>query len=235
MAKIATNKNIDDDDAEEEEDDTEEDKEKKSEEKKKDEEGKDDEKKDDKKEKSKYSKFYENFGKNIKLGIIEDSANKSKLAKLVRFYSTKNVNEITSLDEYIKRMKAGQEFIYFISGEDRNILYQSPLIQKLREKEIEVLWLEDPIDEYCAQQLAEYDKKKLKNVAKGDIKVGEDSAAEVQKEKRVKADFKNLIDWWKKVLGSKVESITLSKRLTDTPCVIVSSEYGYSANMERIQ
>ena len=163
--------------------------------------------------------------------------NRSKLAKLLRFFSTKNPKDIISLDEYIKNMKPKQEYIYYIAGEDREVLFKSPLIQKLKEKDIEVLLLDDPIDEFCIQNLSEYEKKKLKNVAKGDLKLWDEDDEDIakKKEKKLKEEFANLTAWWKKILGDKVEKIVISNRLVDTPCIVVSSEHGYSASMERIQ
>lgn len=201
---------------------------------------KDEEKKEEGEKKKpilKYNKFWENFGKNIKLGVIEDVANRSKLAKLVRFYSTKNPKDLISLDQYIENMKPKQEFIYYIAGEDKEVLFKSPLIQKLIQRDIEVLLLDDPIDEFCIQNLAEYEKKKLKNVAKGDLKLWDDEDEDLakRKEKKIQQEFSSLTAWWKKLLGDKVEKIEISKRLTDTPCIVVSSEHGYSASMERIQ
>jgi len=115
-------------------------------------------------------------------------------------------------------------------------LFKSPLIQKLREREIEVLLLDDPIDEFCVQNLSEYEKKKIKNVAKGDLKLwDEDEEVEKKRDKAIQIKFKILVDWWKKLLGSKADKITVSKRLVDTPCIVISSEHGYSASMERIQ
>ncbi len=198
------------------------------------EEEKKEEKKDEKKKNEKYNKFWENFGKNIKLGVIEDAQNKSKLAKLLRFYSTRSPKELISLDDYIQNKKENQENIYFISGEDRDILLKSPLIQSLIQKNIEVLLLDDPIDEFCMQNLAEYEKLKLSNVSKGNLKLGEDSPLERAKFRKLRDAYKPLIDWWKNLLGDKVEKIDLSKRLTDTPCIVVSSEYGHTAHMEKI-
>merc|ERR1712160_125737 len=150
--------------------------------------GKEDDKKDEEKKKSdsKFIKFYESFGKNIKLGVIEDAPNRPKLAKLLRFFSTKNPKELISLEQYVKNMKPKQEMIYFIAGEQKEVLFKSPLIQKLLEKDIEVLLLDDPIDEFCVQNLGEYEKKKLK---------------------AIQNKFKILTDWFKKILGSKVEKI----------------------------
>ena len=242
MIKLAVEKDVDDDDDDEDDDDeegdeeeteeeTEEDKKEEEEEKKEDE-----EKKDDKKKESKYTKFFDNYGKNIKLGVIEDIQNRNKLAKLLRFYSTNNTEEYTSLDDYIKRMKPTQEQIFYIAGEDKETLAKSPLIQRILEKGGEVLLLDDPIDEFCVQNLAEYEKKKLKNVAKGELKLwDDDDETEKKKDKKIKEDFKKLIDWWKKLLEKKVENIEISKRLIETPCIIVSTEHGYSASMERIQ
>jgi heat shock protein beta len=225
LIKMSVEKESDDDD-EEEEDEEEQNKGENKE-----------ESKDKKKTVLKYNTFWESFGKNVKLGVIEDVPNRSRLAKLLRFYSTKNPKDLISLDDYIKNMKPKQEFIYYISGEDRDVLFKSPLIQKLKERDVEVLLLDDPIDEFCTQNLSEYEKKKLKNVAKGDLKLWDEDDEDMQKkkEKKIKEEFSSLVTWWKKILGEKVDKIEISKRLVDTPCIVVSSEHGYSASMERIQ
>jgi len=226
MIKLAVEMEVDEEEEDEEED--EEEKENKEKEEKKDDK--------DKKKDNKFIKFYENFGKNIKLGVIEDVANRNKLAKLLRFYSSKNPKDLFSLDDYIKNMKPKQEYIYYLAGEEREVLFKSPLIQKLKERDVDVLLLDDPIDEFCVQNLSEYEKKKLKNVAKGELKLwDEDEELEKKKEEKIKKEFKVLVDWWKKLLGDKVEKIELSKRLVETSCIIVSTEHGYSASMERIQ
>jgi heat shock protein beta len=201
----------------------------------KEEDKKEEKKKEDKKKENKYLKFYENFGKNIKLGIIEDSSNKSRLAKLLRFYSSRNPKNLISFDEYIKKMKPKQDVIYYLAGEDKDQLRLSPLIQKLIEKDLDVLLLDDPIDEFCVQNLGEYEKKKLKNVAKGDIKFFDDDETEKKRERKIKDSFQPLVEWWKRQLLDKIERVVVSNRLTDTPCIIISSEYGQTANMERIQ
>merc|ERR1712151_262296 len=146
MIKMAVETGSDEDDEDDEDEEDEEDE--------KEEEKKDEEKKKD----SKFIKFYESFGKNIKLGVIEDAPNRPKLAKLLRFYSTKNPKELISLEQYVKNMKPKQELIYFIAGEEKEVLFKSPLIQKLLAREIEVLLLDDPIDEFCVQNLGEYEK-----------------------------------------------------------------------------
>lgn len=226
MLKLAAEKDTDDDDDDDEDSEDDSDEETEKEEEKKDEK---------KKEESKFIKFYESFGKNIKLGVIEDTANRSRLAKLLRFYTLKNPKDLISLDDYISEMKEKQEDIYYLAGEDKEILMSSPLVQKFKEKELNVLLLDDPIDEFCVQNLGEYEKKKLKNIAKGDIKFGDEDDLAKKKEKKLRNEFKVLIDWWKKLLGAKVENIKISKRLSETPCIIVTSEYGYTANMARIQ
>ena len=249
MIKLAVEKEEDedeDDDDEDDEDDEENETEAKNEteetkaenETKSEDDEEDDEKeeKEEKKKDTKFNKFFENYGKNIKLGVIEDIQNRNKLAKLLRFYSTHNIDELTSFDEYVKRMKPKQEQIYFLAGEDKAAVSKSPLIQKILEKGGEVLILDDPIDEFCLQNLGEYEKKKLKNVAKGEFKLWEeDEELQKKKEKKIEKDFKPLIEWWKKLLGPKVENIIVSQRLTDSPCIMVGTEHGYSASMERIQ
>jgi len=133
-------------------------------------------------------------------------------------------------------MKPKQEAIYYLAGEDREVLFKSPFLQKLKERDIEVFLMDDPIDEFVTQNLSEYEKKKLKNVAKGDLKLwDDDEELEKKKEKLIKKDFEILVDWWKKILGSKVDKVEVSNRLIDTPCIISTSEHGYSASMERIQ
>ena len=132
-------------------------------------------------------------------------------------------------------MKPKQDVIYYLAGEEKETLRMSPLIQKLIEKDIDVLLLDDPIDEFCIQNLGEYEKKKLKNVARGDIKFFDDDEKEKSRERKVKEAFQPLIDWWKKRLGNDFDKVVVSNRLVDTPCIVVSSDFGQTANMERIQ
>jgi len=167
--------------------------------------------------------------------VIEDSPNRAKLSGLLRYYTTKNVNDFISLSKYVKRMKPGQQFIYYLAGDSKQAIFESPLLQKLREKEIEVLLLDDPIDEFCTQHIPEYEGKKLKNVAKGDLKLDDEDEDEKKKELKIKEHYKPLLTWWSKLLDKKVERVELSKRLTDNPCIVISSEYGYSAQQEKIQ
>jgi len=182
----------------------------------------------------KYNKFWKHFGKNIKMGIIEDTSNRSKLAKLLRFATTKSGDKVIALDDYIKNMKEGQETIHYIAGESKEILEKSPLLQALKKRDFEVLLLTDPVDEYTMQHLTEYEGKKFQSVTKEGIKFGDESKKDKARDKALQEKYKPLLEWWKTVLGNEVEKVILSKRLTDDPCVIVTGQYGYSANMERI-
>ncbi len=182
----------------------------------------------------KYEKFWQSFGKNIKLGVVEDAPNRNILSKLLRFYSTKSVNKLISLDEYVARKKAKQDVIYYLAGDNKDVLFKSPLLQKLKDHDIEVLLLDDPIDEYCMNSLSEYEKMKVQNAAKGDIKFFADEETEKKKLKKLQDMYKPLTEWWRRHLGKRVEKVEVGTRLTDSPCVVSTSEYGYSANMERI-
>lgn len=180
-----------------------------------------------------FAKFYECFSKNIKYGIHEDSANRKKLGDLLRFHSTKSGEDMVSFKEYVARMKEGQDEIYFISGESRKAVESSPFIETLKKRGLEVLYMTDPIDEYMVQQLKDIDGKKLVNVTKEGLKL-EDSEEEKQKFEEAKKATENLCKVIKDVLGDKVEKVVLSNRLVGSPCVLVTGEYGWSANMERI-
>eukprot|EP00245_Coleochaete_scutata_P004390 TRINITY_DN1689_c0_g1_i1.p1 TRINITY_DN1689_c0_g1~~TRINITY_DN1689_c0_g1_i1.p1 ORF type:complete len:830 (-),score=288.69 TRINITY_DN1689_c0_g1_i1:525-3014(-) len=182
----------------------------------------------------KYAKFWKEFGKAIKLGIVEDSTNRVRLAKLLRFYSSKSEDKFTSLDDYISRMKPGQKQIYYLTGTNQEQLKKSPFLEKLLKKGYEVIFFTDPIDEYLMQNLTEYDEKKFQNASKEDLKIGEKDEDEKKKQKEIKESFKPLTKWWKELLGSDVESVKVSNRLSETPCIVVTSKYGWSANMERI-
>lgn len=184
--------------------------------------------------KDRYKTFWKEFGKNIKLGIIEDSSNREKLAKLSRWYSSHNSTELTSFDQYIGRAKEGQDSIYYLAGESKEIILSHPTIQKLLKKGYEVLLLDDPIDEFTFQNLNEYNKKKLVNVGKGNFKFPEDSEADRKRNKAIKKVFEPLTSWWKKLLTADLDEVRISQRLHEDPCVIVSNENGYSAQMERI-
>jgi len=181
----------------------------------------------------KYNKFYEQFSKNLKLGIHEDSTNRAKLAKLLRYHSTKSGEDLTSLDDYIARMPSEQTDIYYVTGESKKILETSPFIEKLRRKGLEVLYMVDPIDEYAVQQLKEYESKKLVCATKEGLKIAE-SEEEKKTFEELKAATEPLCKLIKEVLDDKVEKVVVSNRLEQAPCVLVTGEFGWSANMERI-
>jgi molecular chaperone HtpG len=180
-----------------------------------------------------YKKFYEAFNKNLKLGIHEDSTNRAKIAKLLRWASTKSGDEMTSLEDYVSRMADDQPGIYYITGESKRSVETSPFLEKLKKKGYEVLFMVDPIDEYAVQQLKEFDGKKLLAATKEGLDINED-----EDEKKVfeeaKAKTESLCKLMKEVLEDKVEKVVVSNRLADSPCCLVTGEYGWSANMERI-
>jgi len=184
-------------------------------------------------DKEDYNKFYESFAKNIKLGVHEDSTNRAKLSELLRYNSTKSGEDVTSLKEYVGRMKENQPGIYYITGESRKVVETSPFLERLKKKGFEVLYMTDPIDEYCVQQLKEYDGKKLICATKEGLKLDE-SEDEKKAFEEEKAKTEGLCKLMKEVLDNKVEKVIVSNRIVDSPCCLVTGEYGWTANMERI-
>jgi len=179
-----------------------------------------------------WKKFYEQFSKNLKLGIHEDQTNREKLANFLRYNTSKTGEDQISLKEYVARMKEGQKDIYFITGESLAAVSASPFIEGLKKKGLEVLYLIDPIDEYVIQQLKDFEEKKLKNCSKEGLDIEDED--DKKKLEEQKAAFEGLCTLVKEVLGDKVEKVLVGSRMQESPCVLVTSEWGWSANMERI-
>merc|ERR1712151_1417007 len=240
MKKLAKEDDSGDDD-DEEKDDEEEKEEKKDDEKK--DEG--EEKKDKKDEESTWAKFYKEFNKNLKMGCYEDDSNRSKISKLLRFISTKSEDKEISLDKYLDRMQESQESIYYMSGDNLEVMKKAPSLQVFKKKDIEVLMLADHLDEPCIQKLADYEGKKFVSIQKADVKLDE-TEEEKKRFSKLKDMYKPLTDWWKDKLtdltekgamkdaGVKVEKVEISKRLTESPVVVVTSQFGYSAQQEKV-
>jgi len=180
-----------------------------------------------------YKKFYEQFSKNLKLGIHEDNKNRKRLAELLRYPSTKSGADMTSLKEYINRMKENQEVIYYITGENKTTLQNSPFLETLKKRDLEVLFMCDAIDEHAIQQLKEYEGKKMMDVSKEglDLSLNEDEKKRVEEEKKT---FEALCKKMKEILGESVEEVMVGERMVNSPASLVTSEYGWSANMQRI-
>merc|ERR1712242_495647 len=182
-------------------------------------------------DKDNYKKFYEQFGKNLKLGIHEDSTNRKKLSGHLRFFTSASGDEMCSLSDYVSRMKENQKNIYYITGESKEVVAVSSFVEKLKKRGLEVVYMTEPIDEYVVQQLKEFDGKNLVSVTKEGLELPEDD-----KEKR-EGDlkkFEGLCKVMKDILDKKVERVVVSSRLVSSPCCIVTSQYGWTANMERI-
>merc|ERR1712127_2627 len=232
MKKLAKEEESGDDEDEDEDEDTDEEKEEKEDKK-------------DKDEESTYAKFYKEFNKNLKMGCYEDDSNRSKISKLLRFKTTKSEDKDISLDTYLDRMAESQESIYYMSGESMETMLKAPALQIFKKKDLEVLMLADHLDEPCIQKLADYEGKKFVSIQKADVKLDE-TEEEKKRFSKVKDLFKPLTDWWKESLteftekgamkdsGVKVEKVDVSKRLTESPVVVVTSQFGYSAQQEKV-
>merc|ERR1711907_337112 len=236
MKKLAKEEDSGDEDEDEEKEDKEDEEEEKE---------KKEEKKDKKDEESGWSKFYKEFAKNLKMGCYEDDSNRSKLSKLLRFQTSKSEGKDISLDKYLNRMAESQESIYYMSGESLDIMAKAPAMQIFKKKDLEVLMLSGHLDEPCIQKLADYEGKKFVSIQKADVKLDE-TEEEKKKFTKLKDMYKPLTDWWKEKLtdltekgqmkdaGVKVEKVEISKRLTDSPVVVVTSQFGYSAQQEKV-
>ncbi|XP_034283946.1 heat shock protein HSP 90-beta [Pantherophis guttatus] len=184
-------------------------------------------------DKENYKKFYEAFSKNLKLGIHEDSANRKRLSELLRYHTSHSGDEMNSLTEYVSRMKENQKNIYYITGESKEQVANSAFVERVRKRGFEVIYMTEPIDEYSVQQLKEFDGKTLVSVTKEGLELPEDED-EKKKMEENKSKFENLCKLMKEILEKKVEKVTVSNRLVSSPCCIVTSTYGWTANMERI-
>jgi len=184
-------------------------------------------------DKENYKKFYEQFSKNLKLGIHEDSGNRKKLSELLRYSTSTSGDEMTSVKDYVSRMKENQKDIYYITGESKEVVASSSFVEQVKKRGFEVIYMTEPIDEYCVQQLKEFDGKKLVSVTKEGLELPEDEEEKKKRESDAEK-YDNLCKVMKDILDKKVEKVTISNRLVSSPCCIVTSQYGWSANMERI-
>uniref|UniRef100_A0A669CW83 Heat shock protein 90, beta (grp94), member 1 n=1 Tax=Oreochromis niloticus TaxID=8128 RepID=A0A669CW83_ORENI len=170
-------------------------------------------------------KFWKEFGTNIKLGVIEDHSNRTRLAKLLRFQTSNSETDLSSLEQYVERMKEKQDKIYFMAGTSRKEAESSPFVERLLKKGYEVIYLTEPVDEYCIQALPEFDGKRFQNVAKEGVKFDESEKAK-EKREALEKEFEPLTTWLKdKALKDKIEKAVLSQRLTNSPCALVASQY----------
>ncbi|KDO21013.1 hypothetical protein SPRG_13941 [Saprolegnia parasitica CBS 223.65] len=182
-----------------------------------------------------YLQFWENFGKNIKIGIMDDAANKPKLLKLLRFKSSLHPDKYISLPAYVSRMASWQDMIYYIAGESVEAVEKSPFLQACKAKGVEVLYLVDPLDEYVMQHIPDFDGKKMQSITKEGLKFGDDDEATLTRRHKLYTEqYESLISGLKDLYGAKISKITISKAGLDTPAVMVTSQWGHSANMERI-
>ena len=180
----------------------------------------------------KYLDFYSKFGKNIKLGIHEDTTNKEKLTKLLRFQTLQSDTPI-SFENYIERMPEGQKAIYYISGESLDSIRDAPFMEQLQKRGYDVMLMVEPMDEYCMNQIKNFEEKPIVCVTKEGLELGEDEEEKKAFEERVKA-LEPLCTQIKEILDKDVEKVIVSPRLVTTPCVLVTGAYGWTANMERL-
>jgi len=182
-----------------------------------------------------YNKFWEEFGKNIKLGVMDDAANRGKLVKLLRFVTSESDGKWTSLEQYVDRMKDWQDSIYYIAAENTEACEKSPFMARWRAKGLEVLYFVDALDEYMVSHIADFDGIKLVAITKEGIKFGDEDESLTQKREQLYADkYVALTTALKTLYGDKISRVTMSQRVVDSPAVMVTSQWGYSANMQRI-
>ncbi|KHJ46467.1 Hsp90 protein [Trichuris suis] len=182
----------------------------------------------------KFERFWKEYGNALKMGVFEDPTNRTRLSKLIRFQSSNHPSNLTSLGEYVERMSERQKVIYYLAGTSREEVESSPFVERLLKKGIEVLFLVDPVDEYCMNSLPEFDGKKFQNVAKEglNLEMGEKGK---ERQEKLEKEYSDLILWLKdSALKDKIEKAVISQRLTKSPCALVASAWGWSGNMERL-
>lgn len=180
-----------------------------------------------------YETFWKEYSTNMKLGIVDDPQNRARLSKLLRFHSTKSRKEMTSLADYVTRMKPNQKHIYYLAGSSEEEVKKSPFIERLEKRGYEVLYLTDAVDEYAISALPEYDGKKFQNVAKEGLVLDESEQAKERME-TLKTTFEPLVKWLGDLMRDDISKVQVSERLTDSPCALVASMFGWTGNMERL-
>merc|ERR1712176_259591 len=245
MKKLAKDDDADEEDEEDDKEEKEKEEDGEGEKEKEEKEEKEEKKTEKKDEESKYMKFYKEFKSQLKMGCYEDDSNRSKISKLLRFFSTKSEDKQISLDKYLDRMHESQESIYYMSGESIDAMKKQPALQLFKKKDLEVLMFDDHMDESCIQKLADYEGKKFVSIQKSDVKLDE-TAEEKKRYNKLKDMYKPLTEWWKSTVsdltekgamkdsGLKIDKVEVSKRLTESPVVVVSSQFGYSAQQEKV-
>jgi HSP90 family molecular chaperone len=181
-----------------------------------------------------YKKFWNEYGTSIKLGLIEDYANRTRLSKLLRFITSNDKEELTSLEDYVERMTEKQSAIFVAAGASRSEIEASPFVERALKKGYEVLYLTEPVDEYTIQNLPEFDGKKFQNLAKDGLTFDDESQDEKDAFEAKEAEYKPLVDWLGENVKDELEKAVVSKRLDTTPCAFVANQYGWTGNMQKI-
>jgi heat shock protein beta len=179
-----------------------------------------------------YEQFWSNYGKYFKVGLVEDLDYKDELKRFVRFYSSKSGDNMTSLPEYIERMKEGQDKIFFVTGEGKKAAEIAPAMEKMNSKGYEVLYMIDPLDEICSQSIADFDGRKMVDINKAGLDL-EKTEDEKTKFESMTKEFEPLATWLKKQLGERVQKVDIGERLVDSPATLVQGEWGMSPMMQR--
>uniref|UniRef100_A0A0G4FHB7 Histidine kinase/HSP90-like ATPase domain-containing protein n=1 Tax=Chromera velia CCMP2878 TaxID=1169474 RepID=A0A0G4FHB7_9ALVE len=184
----------------------------------------------------KWDKFWENFGKYLKVGVVEDRDHKEQIAQLLQFYSSKSGPKQTTLDEYVSRMKANQTAIYYVAAESRQAAAENPLLEKLRALDYEIMYMTEPLDEFCMQSLqtGDYMGKQVVDINKDDLRLPEDeSEDEKERKKQKRIEMENLCDWLENYYGKTVQKVRVSERLTESPVLLVQGEFGISPSLQK--